>query len=201
MKICKVKGCGGKHRALGYCIKHYTQISRYGKIQNINIWSKNDILIKKEYAVIMLRSVKCKITGKSKIDKEDIERCKKVKWAITRCRDGREYVQGKLNRKPISLHRFLLGERVGKTVIDHKNHDGLDNRKSNLRICTISENGMNRKSLGIGFNNDKKKWVARIQVDGKRHTLGNFENYDLAIKCRRQAEKIFFKEFAYNNKK
>lgn len=102
------------------------------------------------------------------------------------CR-GYILVNGK--RKMIQLHRLLTNCPVGKQV-DHINHDTLDNRQSNLRIVTHSENQFNRSGAqrnnhssgvrGVTWHKRHKKWVASFQRNGKRRYLGYFETIDEA---------------------
>ncbi len=84
-------------------------------------------------------------------------------------------------QKKLLLHRILLGAPVGVHV-DHIDGDGLNNRIANLRLCTRSENGMNRrkelgcssKFKGVYWDKSKAKWHARIVLDKKHKSLGRF---------------------------
>lgn len=61
-------------------------------------------------------------------------------------------------------------------IVDHMNHNRLDNRKSNLRICTPTENRQNRIRRGsVGFDKRWNNWRVRIQYQGKEIFLGNFK--------------------------
>ena len=92
---------------------------------------------------------------------------------------------------------------VGK-YHDHINRNPLDNRKSNLRPATITQNSQNKQRarnntsgiIGVNWNNREQKWIARIQVDGKRILLGKFDVKSDATKARLSAEQRYFKEFA-----
>lgn len=81
--------------------------------------------------------------------------------------------------------------------VDHINHDKLDNRKLNLRICTSSQNSHNRNVKGISCNEEGNKCKARICFDGRQIHLGYFNTKEKAIMARRKAEKKYFGEFAY----
>lgn len=93
------------------------------------------------------------------------------------------YVNGVRKYKTILLHRYIMNAPAGVTV-DHINGNKLDNRKMNLRLCSQSENNMNRGVFsnnksgikGVSWNKSKKKWVAQIQVNGKRIYLGAFDD-------------------------
>lgn len=102
-------------------------------------------------------------------------------------------VKGKDVRKNVRLHRWLIGCPEGLEV-DHINHNTLDNRKSNLRICTTFENQMNKTNnssgcVGVRWHSQGKKWNARIVINGKEKSLGMFKTFDDAVNARRKAEK------------
>jgi hypothetical protein len=89
--------------------------------------------------------------------------------------------------------------------VDHINMDSLDNRKSNLRWATKSQNGMNRNlnknnthgAKGIVFHKGRRSpWSASIKVNRKVLYLGYFETKELAIDARLAGEKKFFGEFS-----
>ena len=89
-------------------------------------------------------------------------------------------------------------------VVDHINMNPLDNRKCNLRICTMQQNNFNKKEqtnntsgrVGVTWDKQTNKWRAQIQVNGKSIKLGRFKNKEDAIKARLQAEMKYYKEFA-----
>lgn len=106
----------------------------------------------------------------------------------------------------ISLHRLVMDAEEGE-VVDHKNHGSYDNRKRNLRKCSISQNQMNKKIqinntsgvTGISWFPTRNTWVVRIGVNKKRIIIGYFKNFDDAIQARKQAEEKYFGEYAYKN--
>jgi len=90
--------------------------------------------------------------------------------------------------------------------VDHKiKGNGLDNRKSNLRNCTTSENMMNTRLYntntsghkGITWNKKTENWMAYIRLNYKFINLGYYTNIDDAIKAREKAEDKYFGEFKY----
>jgi hypothetical protein len=110
------------------------------------------------------------------IDDDDFDRVSKKKWNF----DGR-YAMGWHNGKHIRLHKFIMGEK-DNLQIDHINEDKLDNRKCNLRFCTRSENIHNKRSSrkntsgfrGVCWDKERNKWMAYININGKRKTIGRF---------------------------
>ena len=132
------------------------------------------------------------------VDTKDFKLVSNYKWSRTR--DG--YVIRIENKKSILLHRFLLQPSKNQ-YIDHINHNKLDNRRKNNRICTKSQNCMNRKKsntitsgiVGVGWIAEKNEWRASLTLKGKFINLGYFKNKKDAIRARQQAEIKYFKEF------
>lgn len=106
------------------------------------------------------------------IDEEDLERIKKHSWCASSNGGGRIYAQTRINTKTIYMHRFILSAPKG-TMIDHRNGNPLDNRKSNLRFCTKSENSLNSKQRvrrysayrGVTYDKERNKWLAQLKVN------------------------------------
>lgn len=134
-------------------------------------------------------------------DLEDYEKIKNYCWC-----ECQGYIETKINNSSIRLHRLLF-EVSDKEVIDHINHDTLDNRKYNLRIATVSQNGMNQKlstrntsgEKGVSWHKRDKCWRAFITVNKKYIHLGSFNTKDEAILARRKAEEKYFGEYSYND--
>lgn len=104
------------------------------------------------------------------------------------------------------LHRFLKKSELenNKLVVDHINHNTLDNRLDNLRVCSIRNNVLNTtlsknsttKYIGVTWKKDKNKFKAHIVVNNKQIHLGYFSDINDAIKARLLAEVKYFGEFA-----
>lgn len=84
---------------------------------------------------------------------------------------------------PIRMHRLILGLTDRKVHGDHKNGDGLDNRRSNLRPASSSQNGANRIKIncnnttgfrGVYFRKKRNRYVSAIRANGKSITIGYF---------------------------
>lgn len=89
-------------------------------------------------------------------------------------------------------------------VVDHINGNSLDNRRSNLRISTVSENAANQKtrvgnSQYRGVSRAGARWQARIGCDGAQKYLGNFSNEAEAARAYDQAAVVAFGPFARLN--
>lgn len=113
-------------------------------------------------------------------------------------------VNGK--RVSLRLHRLIKDAQVGE-VVDHINGDTLDNRSSNLRKCTQSDNVKNRsinKNSGSGYkgvvwHSQAKKWQSRISFKKKYLSLGLFEDKKQAALAYNEAAKTYYGEFAKFN--
>jgi hypothetical protein len=103
------------------------------------------------------------------------------------------------------MHRAVLGLSAGdRTRVDHKDHDTLDNRRSNLRVSTRSQNSANQlKTRGTskykGVHKLKDRWKAQIEVDGKKRYLGSFVREEEAARAYDAAAVEAFGEFALIN--
>ena len=132
-------------------------------------------------------------------DKEDYEKIKDYCWY----KDTQGYLCCKRDKMYL-LHRVIMDAQY-KEEVDHINHNTIDNRKENLRICSSSQNHMNRGASsisasgirGVYWYNNLKKWSAEIVVDGQKIILGQYKNIEDAIKARKEAEIKYFKEYRY----
>jgi hypothetical protein len=82
----------------------------------------------------------------------------------------------------IYLHRFIMGAGEDQ-IVDHKDNDGLNCQRYNLRVTTVDKNNKNRRSFigssrykGVSWNKRLSKWIARIANNGKDIYLGAFED-------------------------
>lgn len=90
----------------------------------------------------------------------------------------------------IRMHRLIcsLPFRSDGREVDHVNRDGLDNRRSNLRVVTHAQNLQNKASYrgasslarGVYWHGEKQRWAAQVGVNGRHHHLGYFTNEDEA---------------------
>lgn len=110
------------------------------------------------------KGMKLQITGGVvEFDDEELEKISQYKWHVNDM--GYAVWRGIENgvKRTVRMHRHIMGTPKG-LVTDHVNHNPLDNRKENLRICTQSENMRNRRDQGKGywFQRQNKNWVVEI---------------------------------------
>ena len=142
-----------------------------------------------------------------KIDKNDLEKCSKLTWHYAKNKDSK-YIQTRIKGKMIKLHRYIMNMNNSNLVVDHINRNPLDNRKSNLRICSYKENSFNKSIRvdntsgipGVSFHKTNKKWRAKIKYNNLTIHLGYFEDINEALINRRVAEEILFGEYSPNEK-
>src|SRR5688572_19860528 len=91
---------------------------------------------------------------------------------------------GKKKSKTISMHREIVHVGSLPVLVDHKDRDTLNNQKSNLRICTVSQNNANKNSrpgssskyLGVYYSKRDKLWKAKVRKNRTPYNLGYFES-------------------------
>jgi hypothetical protein len=135
------------------------------------------------------------------IDKFDLERSQCYAWSY-----ANGYIYNGKHR--MLLHRFLMYVLDKPEVkIDHINGNKLDNRKSNLRICTSQQNNMNQKKSksnttgfkGVSLDKKSGKYQTQIQKDRNLMHLGRFSSAEEAARCYDKYAKLHFGEFARLN--
>lgn len=155
---------------------------------------------------VNMRLINLNTGGHAIIDNEDYSLVSQFKWYLLN--KGRtKYVHNQYGQL---LHRVVMKCVKGDgKVVDHKDHDGLNCQKENLRICTHKENQRNVRShkdstskyLGVCWHKKKKKFEVRVRVEGKNIRLGYFFNETEAAKAYDVAAKKHYGEFANLNYK
>jgi len=139
---------------------------------------------------------------KAMVDDEDFEKVNQHKWSV-KTDESRFYAQGWINGKIVSMHIFIMGFRG----IDHKDNNGLNNQKENLRKATVQQNAMNTKSYknstskykGVSWKKDKGKWRAVIMFNGKQVFIGYFTSDSMAAIAYNEKAVVLFGPFAKLN--
>ena len=144
------------------------------------------------------------------IDTEVYDLIKGHRWSAYKAIAGKTYYAKTAIRKPdgqqttIYIQHFVLPDAK---EIDHKDGNGLNNRKENLRSATHSQNMMNRKKInnttsrfiGVHWREDVKKFRAYISINKKRVDLGHFKDEVEAAKRYDEKAKELHGEFAQLN--
>lgn len=112
--------------------------------------------------------------------------------------------------KTVYMHRMIMGNPLGQTV-DHRDHDGLNNRRKNLRLGSQRQNTFNQRANETGRKksrfkgvtrsdwNKNPKWVATIAPAGRRINLGSFDVEEDAARAYDRAAVQHFGEYATLN--
>ena len=158
------------------------------------------------------RRIKLTLGQYAIVDPEDYERINKYKWNAYRGYSSYYSKRKIYNRKngserTVYMHRWIMNAPKGM-VVDHINHNGLDNRKENLRFATNAENSRYARKTknkfcsdykGIHYIKKVKRWRARITFEGKTRYVGQYRDEISAAKAYDRAAKKYFGEFAYLN--
>ena len=144
--------------------------------------------------------------GEFYFDLEDFDKIKNYCWYINWY--GYVTTIDREVNKRIQMHRIIMDVVDPNIEVDHKNGSNTknDNRKYNLRVATRSQNGMNKEKMstntsgvtGVGWHKGKSKWRAYIKKNGKWIDLGYYDNFDDAVIARKDAEKIYFGQWSYD---
>lgn len=153
-----------------------------------------------------MKKIKLSNGGISTVDDSDYSIVSKYNWHLLKV-GRKEYAAMWVGTKIILMHRFILGVEDNKTLVDHKDHNGLNNQQYNIRSCNRSQNGANRRSsinstskyLGVSWSKNKNKWQAQITINGKCKNLGRSHNEVEAAKRYDEAAIKYHGEFANLN--
>lgn len=122
------------------------------------------------------------------VDAQDFDWLSEFKWQAVEDDNGRWYALCKIwaggRQITRQMHRMILHEMNPKIYVDHRDRDGLNNRRSNLRRCTPRQNQANKvkeknstsQYRGVYWNKQNRRWCAAIREDHRKVWLGNFKD-------------------------
>ena len=137
--------------------------------------------------------------GKSAIvDLADFEYLSRWKWSTLQG----HYAHRNTGDGWVRMHRLIMGEPEG--MVDHRDGDGFNNRRTNLRTCTAQQNSANKRisrNNTTGYKNiywdtARKRWAVQIMNNGRKHSIGRYTNLEEAISARDEAVLNLNGEFA-----
>ncbi|KPK77617.1 MAG: hypothetical protein AMJ79_02700 [Phycisphaerae bacterium SM23_30] len=150
------------------------------------------------------------------VDDQDLQYLKQWKWCANRQQNSLYAVRSMYLRPGKKVNRRLHHEVLrlpwplpANHVVDHKNHNTLDCRKQNLRLCSRRQNSYNRRPFrrymssrykGISWYKMQKRWRAQIQFNGRRRHLGFFKFEFEAVLTYNIAALILHDRFAFLNR-
>lgn len=113
------------------------------------------------------------------LEARDFRRLKKYKWCVCRC-NRKYYIRRNERGKSVWMHREIMRPPAGM-VVDHINANGLNNCRSNMRVCTPLENGHNSgpsgrssRFKGVSYDDLFHRWDAAICLDRRMVPIGSF---------------------------
>jgi hypothetical protein len=137
----------------------------------------------------------------------DYERVSQFKWQA-KVNHHTVYARGRVDGKDQFLHRIIMNVTDPMIYIDHRDHDGLNNQRKNLRVCSRSQNMSNQRKIratssqfkGVCWHRGGGKWQAKLkQPNGKQLYLGLFTDEIDAACAYDDAARQHFGAFALTN--
>lgn len=198
-EICKVEDCNKANNyggGYGYCGKHYRRFKKFGNPLAYSYRDPNTYRELDDYIEIDLKDMQGNVRGVCLIDLEDRHLLNK-KWHLS----AQGYAVTNNNGNPKPIHYFIK-QYKDNHEIDHANQNKLDNRGSNLRYATRSQNVANRKyksttgKKGVIWLKEEKRWRVEITHNYKRVYIGRFNDINEASKAYTQKAKELFGEYA-----
>lgn len=144
------------------------------------------------------------------VDEKDFDWLSQYKWHINNARltfNAVRSVKKNHRNSLVLMHREIMNCPAG-SFIDHINHNGLDNRRGNLRFVSIEQNNWNRRKQrgtftslykGVYYHKGRGKWSSKIKCKGKHIFIGWFDDEESAARAYDEKAKELFGEFACLN--
>lgn len=132
------------------------------------------------------------------VDNADFKWLNQWKWYAWCANKNTNLFYAKRTKKGILMHRVILNAKKNE-LTDHKDRNGLNNQRNNIRECSKGQNAANRTSkpnssskyLGVCFDKRTGKWVAQMDSHCKHYFLGRyFIERDAAIAYNKKAKKL-----------
>src|SRR3989304_3991655 len=148
---------------------------------------------------------------KVSFDDKDFDLVSAYNWYLCKSKNERLYARGRLKINPrirVQMHRLIV-DLLPNEDVDHKDDDGLNNQKDNLRKCSRSQNLQNKRKFpkdfstsqykGVCWDKVNQNWKSRIYIEGRRICIGNFNSEIIAAIAYNNAARSFFGDFARIN--
>ena len=145
------------------------------------------------------------------VDDEDYEMLNQWNWRVMISKGTAYAIRHQNNGvgkyASVLMHRQIMDPSKG-VMVDHRDGNGLNNQRANLRIATYHENARNRqgyrhnkstKFKGVSWDSARDRWAAYIRIEGKVRNLGRYLDEVKAAKKYDQVARQYFGEFAREN--
>lgn len=149
---------------------------------------------------------------KAVVDQVDLGLVSRHKWCASRGHNTfyalANWTKPDGSRTMVKLHRLIMGAQSGE-LVDHRDRNGLNNRRSNLRLCSPSQNGGNAGTSrrnksgyrGVFWDAQLNRWRAYIEIDRHRRHLGLYDDPWEAAQVYNATARDAWGEFAYQNER
>jgi hypothetical protein len=203
--------------------KTYTQIEKENNLPRLSVWRSiqklkledlykefrprnrndlNDIVIHDTYAELFLYNIMGEYVTKTEIDLDVVHIIKEKKWHFV---SSTGYVTSKENNSTIYLQDYIFSHDDDFTV-DHIDRNKLNNKRSNFRLVTASQNRMNKKLQsnntsgvsGVSWDKRYSKWRVRVKVKSKEIQIGTYITIEEAVQQRVNAEAKYYGQYSPN---